>query len=349
MSLQATYLQDLRVQYPSRLDRDELRMTQTGLLAMALSMTSSPQSIVSPELIELARQSAGRQLDVPVMQKGNVTIKNQRTCVVDCEQSQSGFVTVNFKTIVADLCMVPSQYKKNEIKYLQDLNRKITDIVEKFLIEIENDLDTALDANKSQVYNSTLIGTKYALTAGAIQVPTAEQKLFFNDIEAINYSDDFNSTVVKFAASPAMMPTVSFYVNQGSGNSENISFSFAGKDFTFSNRVTDAPGVLSTAYFAPEGSIGLVTRVDPDAMDENEATDGTKWFEDRLPGMPFNVGIKYSSKCADNSVIETAGLEHLTASMIEHWQISFDFATIVPYNSDLATKPSSIRKVEFVA
>lgn len=349
MSLQATYLQDLRVQYPSRLDRDELRVTQAGLLTMAIEMTNSPASIVSDELIALARQSVGRQLDVPVMQKGVVTIKNVRSCTVDCAQSQSGFVTVSFKTLVADLCMVPSQYKKNEIKYLQDLNRKITDIVEKFLIEVELDLDTALDANKSQVFNSSIVGDKYALVAGAIQVPVAEQDFFFNDIEPINYADDFYATTVKMVSSASMMSVISKYINQGGGNAVNTNFQFSGKDFRFSNRITNTAPAKSTGYFMEDGSIGLVTRVDPDAMDENEATDGTRWFTDRLPGMPFDVGIKYNSKCSDQSALEATGLAHLTATLIEHWQISFDFAIIVPYNSDLATKPSSIRKVEFVA
>lgn len=349
MSLQATYLQDLRTSYPSQLDRDELRVTQTGLLTMALAMTASPDSIVSDDLIALARQSVGRQLDVPVMQKGNVTISNVRSCTVACAQSTSGFVTITFKTLAADICMVPSQYRKNEIKYLQDLNKKIREMVEKFLIEIEMDLDTALDANKSQVYNSSIIGDKYTLTANAIQVPVADQEFFFNDLDAINFADDFYNTEIKIVASHAMMPVVRKYINQGAQNDENTAFQFAGKDFTFSNRITDGAGVKSTGYFMPNGSMGIVTRVDIDAQDENEATDGTIWFEDSIPGMPFNVGVKYNSNCSDQSTLETAGLEHLTATMIEHWQFSFDFAIVVPYNSDIATKPSSIRKVEFVA
>lgn len=349
MSLQATYLQDLRSMYPNPLDQFELRVTQTGLLTMALEMTTSPKSIVSDDLITLAKQSVGRQLDVPVMKKGVVTIKNVRSCTVDCAQSESGFVTVTFKTLVADMCMVPSQYKKNEIKYLVDLNRKATDIVEKFLVEMETDLDTALDTNKSQVYNSSIIGDKYALTASAIQVPVDDQNFFFNDIDAINYADDFYSTTVKMVSSSSMMPVISKWANQGVANSVNTNFQFPGKDFRFSNRITNTSPASSTGYFMEDGSLGVVTRIDPDAMDENTATDGTKWFTDRLPGMPFDIGVKYNSKCSDQSALETSGLENLSATLIEHWQFSFDFAIVVPYNSNLAANPSSIRKVEFVA
>jgi len=335
--------------YPSQLDRDEVRITQTGLLKAALEMSTGPNSIVSSDLMAQARLSIGRQLDVPVLQKGIVTIKNARSCTVDCAQTQSGFVTISFRTIVADICMVPSEYENNEIKYMQDLNRKITDMVERFMIEMEVDLDTALDANKSQVYNSNIIGDKYNLVGGAIQVPVAEQDFFFNDIEPINYSDDFYDTTVKMISSPEKMSAINKYINQGSGNSTNTNFQFAGKDFRFSNRITNNSGVNSTGYFMPEGSIGVVTRVDPDARMNAMSTDGTKWFEEMLPGMPFTVGVKYDSTCSDESAIARTGLAHLTATLIEHWQFSYDFAIIVPYNSDLATRPSSIRKVEFVA
>jgi hypothetical protein len=43
-----------------------------------------------------------------------------------------------------------------------------------------------------------------------------------------------------------------------------------------------------------------------------------------------------------------AGLSHLEATMVEHWQMSYDYAIVVPYNSDLATKASAIRKFEFI-
>jgi len=98
----------------------------------------------------------------------------------------------------------------------------------------------------------------------------------------------------------------------------------------------------------PDGSVGFLTRVDVDARMNHVAGDGTEWMEETLPGLPFPVGIQYKSKCDDQSALETAGLTHLKATLVEHWQISFDYAIIVPYNSDITTKPSSIRKFEFV-
>jgi hypothetical protein len=348
MSLVKTYLQDIRANYPSNLDRDELRQTQTGLVTAVLAMTNSASSIVSPDLIAQAETSQGRNLDVPVMTKGNITIKNVRSCTIGGDQSESDLVRVVWKTVVADILMVPSQYEKNQIKYQFDLNKKIKETVEAFLVEIENDLDTAFDANKSQVYGSSIVGTKYPLVGSAIRVAPANLDFFFNDLEAINFADDFNDPTIRVIANHTVMPTVTKYINQGSGNNQNLQFQFAGKNFTFSNRISNGAGVLATGYFMPDGSVGMLTRVDVDARLGHKASDGTEWMEETLPGLPFPVGIQYKSKCDDKSALEVAGLAHLTATMVEHWQISFDFAIITPYNSDLATKPNSIRKFEFI-
>lgn len=346
MSIAATYLQDLRVAYPSQLDRDQLRVTRNGLLTAVLEMTSAPNSIVSSDLLAKATVSEGRNLDVPVMNKGAVSITNVRTCVVSCSESTSALVRVTWKTLVADICMIPCEYQVNEIGYLADLNKKIREIVEAFKNEVETDLDLALDANKNQVYNSTLVGTKYPLVGDALQVAATDRDFFFNDVDPINFADDYYDPNVKVIATPSLMSDVMRYINQGPGNAANTSYQFAGKDFMFSNRVVNGVGVASTGYFMPDGSMGLLTRVDCDSRMRAVATSGTEWFEDTLPDLPWTVGIKYDSECSDQTV--ATGLGYLTATKVEHWQISFDYAIIVPYQVNLATDSSAIRKFEFL-
>lgn len=348
MSLAATYLQDIRAQYPSNLDRDELRLTRHGLLTAVLAMTDAPNSIISADLKRNAEFSIGRKLDVPVMDYGTVTVKNARSCEIACSHSDSGLRTITFKTAVVDICMAPAQYEKNEITYEQDLAKKIREAVAAFKTAIEVDIDTALDTAKNQVYNSPLVAEKYPLTGNSLVVSGVEErKLFFNDIDPINLQDDFYDEDVYVIGTPSLMGEVRHYINQGGGNEENLAYQFNGKRFTFSNRVTNVAGASATGYFMPNGSIGLLTRVDPDARMRHKAGDGTEWMEETLPDLPFTVGIQYKSKCNDNSVIDAAGLAHLKASKIEHWQISFDYAIVTPYIKDASTKPQAIRKFEF--
>lgn len=348
MSLIATYLQDIRVNHPSNLDRQELRTTRVGLLEMGLAQTNGSNSIISPDLKEKALESEGRNLDVPVMTKGTITIENTRSCTIGGGESNSALVRVVWKTVRVDIAMVKAQYAKNEVKYLYDLNKKITESVEALNVEIETDLETALDVNKSQVYNSTIATAKYAILANTIRVTEAQLDFFFNDIDAINFADDFYSDTVYVVGNHTVMPYVSKFINQGGGNDTNQSFQFNGKNFTFTNRITNGLGVNATGYFMPDGSLGLLSRVNIDARMGHKAGDGTEWSEERIPGLPFPVGMMYKSSCSDQSALNGSGLAHLEATMVEHWQMSFDYAILTPYNSNLATKPSSIRKFEFI-
>lgn len=347
MPLIKTVLQDIRASHPSNLDRDELRRTRNGLLTAVMEMTDAPTSIVSADLKANAVASEGRNLDIPVMKKGNVTIKNVRSCTIAGGDSESDLVRVVWKSIVADILMIPERYENNLIGYQADLTRKIADVVEAFKVEMENDLDTAFDANKSQVYGSSIVAG-YGLVGSAIQVEPTEIEFFFNDLDAINMADDFNDPEIKIVGNHTLMPHVRRYVNQGGANATNTEFQFAGKDFTFSNRIANGVGVNATGYFMPDGSVGMLTRVDTASRMGLNAGDGTDWFEDLLPGLPFPVGIQFKSKCDDKSALETAGTAYLEATLVEHMQISFDFAVVVPYNTDITTKASSIRKFEFI-
>jgi len=157
MSLIATYLQDIRANHPSNLDKNELRTTRVGLLEMALNQTNGSNSIISPDLQEKAKESEGRNLDVPVMTKGDITIENTRSCTIGGSESDSALLRVVWKTVRVDIAMVKAQYAKNHVKYLYDLNKKIRESVEALNVEMETDLETALDTNKSQVYGSSIV------------------------------------------------------------------------------------------------------------------------------------------------------------------------------------------------
>jgi hypothetical protein len=344
-----TYLQDIRIKYPNALDRDEWRIKRYGLLNSALEQNASPFSILTPDLKEQAMTSQGRVIDIPVLKKGSLTVSNVRSCTIGNYENESEMLNVTWSTLVVDISMVKAQYAKNEVSYVTDLSKKLLLVKEAFLGQIEDAINTKLDAEKSAVFNSTLVGTgnKYALVGDAIQVPKAEQNLFYNDVEAIQNADDFygENYVV---ASTNMMPSVNHYINQGAGNNTNLNYQFADKSFRFSNAVVNGAGVTATGYIMPIGTLGMLTRVDVDAMMNHKATDGTEWGTIAVDGIPFEVGYRYKSECSDQSLLNGAGLSHLKATMVEHWQFSVDFALVTPYNSDAVNNSSAIKKVEFL-
>ncbi|HET8839742.1 MAG TPA: hypothetical protein VFM82_12200 [Flavobacteriaceae bacterium] len=351
MSLFATYLQELRANYPNPLDRQEWRGTQLGLLRAAQASSVHPESILSPEVKEQAENSEGRVFKIPVMKDtGDATITNVRSCTIGDMDSESGLVSVTWLTLVANLHMIPEQYRKNAIGYLTDFDKKLRRIERTIGKAIENNIYTKLDTDKSAVYGSTLVGdtatgAKYQLTGNAIQVAANQRELFFNDVDAIQMADDFDLSDNLVVGSTNLLPSVRHYINQGQANDENLSYQFNGMDFTFSNRVVDGAGKLATGFAMPHGSIGLMERLNADALSGNTTTDGTEWSVERLERLGLNVGVMYRSTCADLSNVQ--GLEHLTASKVERWQMSLDVALVTPYNSDTVNNAGGIKKFEF--
>ncbi|AHK11378.1 major capsid protein [Flavobacterium sp. phage 1/32] len=343
-----TYLQEIRGVYPNQFDANEWRFTQSGLLTAVKEMTESPLSLVTQDIKDKALASEGRSLKIPVIKQGELTIKNQRTCNISDFENESALVTVDWTTLVVDISMVKAQYAKNEITYLQDLNKKLLLVKEAFTKAMEQAIYARLELAKSTTYNSSLVGAgaKYDLVGDAIQVPLADQELFFNDLDVIMNEDDFNAPNFQVLGSTPLRSPVTHYINQGAGNDENLNYQFAGKSFRFSNRVPSGAGNRASGFFMTDGSIAMLTRTAIDSVMGNVAGDGTRWETVMLDGFPFEIGVMHKSQCSDQKDLNGTGMEHLTATMVEKWQFSIDFGIVTPYQSD-PSRPQPIKKFEF--
>lgn len=348
MSLLATYQQDIRGEFPNALDRDEWRVTKYGLVNSTIDQTEGIDSIVSPDLKAKAMVSEGRVVAIPVMKKGSLTVTNTRTCTIGDYENDSALVNLTWTTLVVDISMVSAQYRKNEISYLADLQKKLRLVKDALLSQIESAIFTKLDTDKSTIFNSSLAGTKYPLVGDTLQVASADHEYFFNDIGAIQNSDDFYNNTFNVLGSTNLMPYVNHYIHQGPQNDENLSYQFGDKNFAFSNSVVDGASKLATGFILPDGAIGMLTRVNADAQMGHSTGDGTSWSTERIDGIPFDIGVMYKSKCSDQSALNGSGLEHLEATKVENWQFSVDFGLLTSYNSDPVTIASAIKKFEFV-
>lgn len=347
MSLINTYRQEIRAKVPRPVDRDEWRFTRYGLLTAAREMTASVNSIITDELMQKAKISEGTDLKVPVFEIGDdVVIKSVRSCNIGNLENTTDYVTVNWVTLVADISMKKAEHHKNEVTYLQDLNRKLTKVDHAFAKAVEDLIYTKLDTEKSGVYNSPIVGSSYSVVGNTLQITAAQQPTFFNDLEAIMEGDDFYSMPFKVLGSTTLKPSVKHYGNQGASNDENLTYQFDAYDFRFSNHVTIAAGRTATGFVMSDGTLGIMTRINADAEMGNKAGDGTEWGKTYFERFGFEVGVMYKSKCSDLS--GQAGLEHLTASMVENWQFSIDVALLTPYNSDPASLAGVIKKFEYL-
>lgn len=350
MSLINTYRQEIRAQLPNPLDKNEWRFTRYGLLNAVREMTASGASIMSQDLKKKAQDSEGTDLKIPVFKlDGDVTVKNTRSCVIGDLENTTELVLVTWVTLVADFSMMKAQYHKNMVSYLEDMDRKIARIDNAFAKVIEDMIYAKLDAEKSSIYDSPLVGVggSYPLVANTIQVPLALQETFFNDMEAIMEGDDFYEAPYKVLGNTTLRPPVRHYMGQGNANDENLQYQFGNYHFRFSNHLVNGATKKATGFVMTDGTVGILTRLPVDSrIPNNKAGDGTEWDKTFLKVTGAEVGVMYKSKCDDLS--NQVGLEHLTASHKENFQLSFDVALVTPYNSDPATKAGVIKKFEFL-
>lgn len=347
-----TLTQSLRTQYPSNLDKYEDRLSEYGAWALFKMDTMSPESIITPDVIETAAGSMGNTLTIPVIDGDDVTIGNVRSCTIADYENVSNLITVTFVTYQFGFTMVPAQYQNNDIKYQADFDRKLLKYLKKFAATLDSAAVAKLEADKTQVMNSAFIGLgqKYGALAGnAIQVTDAQKNLIFNDLTSIQAEDDFYGRY-NVLGSQTLRSVVGEYANQGAGNATNTQFQFGEYDFGYSNRVTVGAGNAATFFSMPKGTLATFNRNEPDARLGSQIDSNNYWEEVQVPIVDLTMGVHYSRECADNSGINGgAGAAHLTGSMKESFIWSTDVAFITAYNSNPVTNAGPIFKGEISA
>jgi hypothetical protein len=224
--------------------------------------------------------------------------------------------------------------------------------LKKFAATLDSAAVAKLEADKTQVMNSSLIGLgqKYgALVGNAVQVTDAQKNLIYNDLSSIMSEDDFFGRY-NVLGSQALRSVVGEYANQGAANSTNTQFQFGEYDFGYTNRIAAGAGNVATFYAMPKGTLACVNRNEPDAILGSTINSENYWDEVRVPIVDMDMGVRYFKECADNSTINGgAGASHLTGSMKETFIWSTDVAYITSYNSDPVTEAGPIHKVEISA
>ena len=347
-----TVLTESRAKYMGQLDQDEHRKKEYGVYAAAKDATDDPTGIISSDLKQKAKENWGRSTKVPVIKRGTPTLKTKRTCNISGQESESDLVSLDYATIAYDIEMVPAQYEQNEIAYQQDFLRKITDVENAMANELDSRLVTIIEAAKSQVNNSGLVGAgkKYTLSGDAIQVPDADKTFYFSDLKSIMYSNDFTSGMYNNIMSPEVMSYINILIAQGAGNAANSQFQFNGYTNYVSRNVTNGVGDQGTMFTYEGGKLGVLTQNSFDARKGTSLSETNKWSTSYSDLLGFEYDVYQKFECDDVSGKIQGGassVAHLSQVEVQKWQVSFDVAFMTPYNSDPATYAGSICKTAF--
>lgn len=344
MSLIATRLQNWRVEDPNY-DRNMTRPCEYGALDFFAEQTNARNSIITPNLRDRAFASMGNTVQIPVINYDeNVQVSNVRTCVIADNENTSALVTVVFATYYVGFTMVPAAYMNNEISYMHDFNRKMEKVSRAMANALDKGAVAALEANKTQVFKTLL---NYTQNANTIQVPKQMASEILGDVNPIMRANCYPE-YIHIIGNAGIDSLIRKLAQHGIYNDVNKRMEYENKVIHYTNNVVDEAGKMGTFFAVADGNVGILTRVDREAL-RGTTANFHEWGVTRLPYVDIPVGFHYYTAVGDQSQIMGAATEDLTCAVKEYFSFSIDVAFMVAYNSNPEVVANPIIKAEIEA
>ena len=341
MSLIATRLQSLRVNNPN-FDRNMTRPQEYGALDFFVSETNSPTGIVSPDLKTKAFASMGNTVEIPVIDyDGDVTVANVRSCTIADNENTSALFTIVWATLAVGFTMVPSLYLNNEISYDHDWARKVEKISRAMANKLDQLAVAALEARKTQVFQEELY---YTITGNSVQVPWDMREDILSDINSMERANEYSGQI-HLIGNAGVDSMIRKMAEKGLYNEVNKQLEYSDKVLHFTNNVVNDTDVFATLYAIPSGHVGVITRVDREALLRSRYNEH-EWDVVQLPFIGIPVGAHYYTSVGDQSAIAGDASADMTCNGKEHYGFSVDVCFLVAYNSDPTTIADPIIKAE---
>ena len=321
------------------------RPCEYGALDFFVEQTNAPTSILNQNLKDRAFQSIGNTVQIPVINyDGDVTVGNVRSCVIADDENTSALYTVVWSTLSVGFTMVPSAYMNNEISYEHDFMRKMEKISRALADALDKQAVAALEAGKTQVLKDDLY---YTFSGNTVEVPTQMATEILGDINPMMRANCFPE-MVHIVGNAGVDSLVRKLAQHGLYNDVNKRMEYDNKVLHFTNNVVNEAGKNGTFYAVADGNVGVLTRVDREALRRTRAN-FHEWDVVRLPYIDLPVGSHYYTAVGDQSQIAGAATADLTCAVKEYFGFSLDVAFLVAYNSDPATVANPIIKAEIAA
>lgn len=337
MSLVLTRIQNIRAN--SNLDKFELRPSRYGALNAFMTQSEDPTGILTDELKEAARKSIGGVLETPVIDyDGNITIGNTRSVTIADSENTSKMMQITFATYSWGFTIVPSLYMNNEIQIQKDFERKMMKYIYKFAQKLDEAALASLAASKTQVLKNKLL---YDFSTNAINAKWTERENVFGDLEVMMGSNDFYGQL-HIVGDPGVESIMRKLQQHGLYNDVNKQNEFGTKIVHLTNNIAATAGKYAQGYAINQGSLGMLTRFEREAILGTTSRDGHEWGIATLPVLNMPCGTYYYDSVGDYSTIAGAASEDMTRVRKEHYGFSVDVAFITAYNSDSTKNASPI-------
>ncbi len=318
------------------------RPLEYGALDFFIEQTDAPNSIINPNLRERAFASIGNTVQVPVINyDGDVTVSNTRTCTISDDENTSALYTVVWTTYSVGFTMVPTLYMNNEITYQHDFQRKMEKVCRALATTLDTAAIAALEAAKTQVYADPL---QYSISSNVINVPVQMASEILGDLNPMMRANAYPQ-MIHIIGNAGVDSLIRKLAQHDTYNDVNKRMEFAGKVLHYTTQLANASQKIGTMYAVADGNVGVLTRVDREAL-RRASANFHEWDVVRLPFIDLPVGSHYYTAVGDQSSIAGDASADMTCNVKEYFGFSVDVAFIIAYNSAPETIATPIMKAQ---
>ena len=318
------------------------RPLEYGALDFFIEQTDAPNSIINPNLRERAFASIGNTVQVPVINyDGDVTVSNTRTCTISDDENTSALYTVVWTTYSVGFTMVPTLYMNNEITYQHDFQRKMEKVCRALATTLDTAAIAALEAAKTQVYADAL---QYSISSNVINVPVQMASEILGDLNPMMRANAYPQ-MIHIIGNAGVDSLIRKLAQHDTYNDVNKRMEFAGKVLHYTTQLANASQKIGTMYAVADGNVGVLTRVDREAL-RRASANFHEWDVVRLPFIDLPVGSHYYTAVGDQSSIAGDASADMTCNVKEYFGFSVDVAFIIAYNSAPETIANPIMKAQ---
>lgn len=341
MSVLNTAMQNLRASNPD-LSKYVNRPSRYGAFEVVRQGVDEPGSIISQDLLEKARMSAGRTLQSPVWDYKDVTLGSTRTATIADDENTSQMYDVTFSILSWGFTQVPAAFMNNEIALQDDFEKKYVAGLNKVLAALDTAALTSYNTEKTQVIGDDL---GYTVASNVVNASLAQANEIIGDLTPMMNSNDFYDNI-KVVGNTGLLSQISKMAEYGDFNSQDRTLQFLDKEFFFTNRLANAVGKKATGYAINGASVGILTRAEREAILGTTSRTGHEWMIEFEEALQLPIDAYYYESVGDQNAIAGASTADLTRGLKRHYGFALEYAIVHAYNEDKATYATPIIKFD---
>jgi len=189
---------------------------------------------------------------------------------------------------------------------------------------IETAMITWFDTNKNTVSLPTAVKrAPFNAVNDVYEVAAGDSNEYWNIIKSIFRQEKYSASSFDVISDSLLVSTGDYIANQGTGNSANLGFQFAGLDVKESIELADANYANGISFAMPKGMTGIIDWIPLQNRQGKGNFDsylgGYSTIVDPLTGLSFAMH-GYSDRA------DTTGTEGMTQDEITQWEMTIDLS-----------------------